>query len=330
VVATNAAGSVQSGSATVTVANSTVISTLAGKAGEPGSADGAATARFNGPAAVAVDSLGNLYVADSSNHLIRKVSSAGAVTTLAGVAGQVGNTDGGVGVARFSGPSAVAVSPLGVVYVADTYNHTIRAVAADGTVSTVAGLAGASGSADGTGSTARFAFPSGIAYSPDGYLLVADTFNHTIRKVQINGTVTTLAGQAGSQGSVNLTGTAARFSLPNSLAIDASGNVYITDSGSHVIRRMDPTLAVTTLAGTAGSAGSADGTGAAARFSQPSGIAVDSAGVVYVADTRSRHHAGRLGRSGGLGGWGNCRGPLPPADRSGHRLRRGDLHRRHP
>lgn len=285
VVATNAAGSVQSASATLTVANSTVISTLAGKAGESGSADGAATARFNGPAAIAVDSLGNLYVADSSNHLIRKVSSAGAVTTLAGVAGQVGNTDGGVGVGRFSGPSAVAVSPLGVVYVADTYNHTIRAVAADGTVSTVAGLAGASGSADGTGSTARFSFPSGIAYSPDGYLLVADTFNHTIRKVQINGTVTTLAGQAGSQGSVNLTGTAARFSLPNSLAIDGSGNVYITDSGSHVIRRMEPTLAVTTLAGTAGSAGSADGTGAVARFSQPSGIAVDSAGVVYVADT---------------------------------------------
>ena len=285
VVATNAAGTVQSASATLTVVNSTVISTLAGKAGEAGSADGATTARFNGPSSIAVDSLGNLYVADSSNHLIRKVSASGVVSTLAGVAGQLGNADGGAGVSRFSGPSAVAVSPLGVVYVADTYNHTIRAISADGTVSTLAGLAGSSGSADGTGSTARFAFPSGIAYSPDGYLLVADTFNHTIRKVLINGTVSTIAGQAGSQGSVNLTGTAARFSLPNSVAIDASGNVFITDSGSHVIRRMDTTLAVTTLAGTAGSAGSADGTGAAARFSQPSGIAVDSAGVVYVADT---------------------------------------------
>ena len=285
VVATNAAGTAQSASATLTVVNSTVISTLAGKAGEAGSADGASTARFNGPSSIAVDSLGNLYVADSSNHLIRKVSASGVVSTLAGVAGQLGNADGGAGVARFSGPSAVAVSPLGVVYVADTYNHTIRAVAADGTVATLAGLAGSSGSADGAGSTARFAFPSGIAYSPDGYLLVADTFNHTIRKVLINGTVSTIAGQAGSQGSVNLTGTAARFSLPNSLAIDASGNVFITDSGSHVIRRMDTTLAVTTLAGTAGSAGSVDGTGAAARFSQPSGITVDSSGVVYVADT---------------------------------------------
>ena len=286
VVATNAAGSAQSSSATLTVTNATVISTLAGKAAESGVMDGTgAAARFNGPAGLAVDGLGNVYVADGSNHVIRKVSSAGVVTTLAGTAGAPGSADGSSTVARFSGPSAVALSPLGIVYVADTYNHTIRAILPDGTVSTVAGLAGSSGYADGTGTAARFSFPSGIAYTPEGHLIVTDTFNHTVRKVLTTGVVTTLAGSPGSQGSVSGTGAAARFSLPTGVAIDAAGVVYITDAGSHVIRRMNTALAVDTLAGLAGTAGSADGTGTVARFSQPSGIAVDSNGVILVADT---------------------------------------------
>lgn len=286
VVATNAAGSATSSAATLTISNATVVSTLAGKAGESGTVDGlGAAARFNGLAGIAVDAAGTLYLADSSNHVIRKVSAAGNVTTLAGVAGTSGNTDGAVGTARFSGPGAVAVSPAGTVYVADTYNHTIRVIAPDGTTSTLAGLAGASGSGDGVGSLARFSFPSGIAYNPAGFLVVADTFNHTIRKVLLNGTVSTLAGAAGSQGSTNNTGVLAKFAYPYAVALDANGIIYVADSANHVIRRVDTSNGVTTLAGSAGVTGSADGTGSAARFYQPSSVACDSAGNVYVADT---------------------------------------------
>ena len=286
VVATNAAGSATSSAATLSIANATVVSTLAGKAGESGTVDGlGATARFNGLAGLVVDAAGTLYVADTSNHIIRKVSAAGNVTTLAGVAGLSGNADGAVGTARFSGPIAVAVSPAGTVYVADTYNHTIRVIAPDGTTSTLAGLAGNSGNGDGVGSAARFSFPSGIAYNPAGFLIVADTFNHTIRKVLLNGTVSTLAGAAGLQGSTDATGALAKFAYPYAVALDTNGIIFVADSANHVIRRVDASNGVTTLAGSAGITGSADGTGAAARFYQPSSVACDSAGNVYVADT---------------------------------------------
>ena len=272
-----------------------VVTTLAGLAGNnTGSADGTGSAaRFNGPAGMAVDTNGNVYVADSGNNTIRKVTPSGVVTTLAGLAGSAGSADGTNSAARFNGPYGVAVDSAGNVYVADTYNDTIRKVTPVGTnwvVTTLAGLAGSSGSADGTNSAARFNYPAGVAVDSAGNLYVADYNNDTIRKVTPVGTnwvVTTLAGLAGNSGSADGTNSAARFNYPEGVAVDSAGNVYVADVYNDTIRKVTPVgtnWVVTTLAGLAGSIGSADGTNSAARFAYPVGVAVDSAGNIYVAD----------------------------------------------
>ena len=263
-----------------------VVTTLAGSAGQHGSADGAgAAARFRYPAGMAVDAAGNVYVADTHNDTIRKIMSGGVVTTLAGSAGEVGIADGAGAVARFYVPIGVAVDTAGNVYVADSYNHTIRKITPVGMVSTLAGSAGQVGSTDGTGAAARFRHPVGVAVDAGGNVYVADTWNYTIRKITSDGVVSTLAGSAGQSGSADGTGATARFGRPHGVAVDAAGNLYVADTYSHTIRRITTDGAVSTLAGSAGEIGSADGTGAAARFYYPYGVAVDAVGNVYVADT---------------------------------------------
>ncbi len=255
--------------------------TLAGPDESPGAMDGTGSAaRFSGPYSVAVDSAGNVYVADAWNDTIRKVTPTGLVTTLAGLAGNQSSADGTGSAARFSGPSGVAVDSAGNVFVADSGNNTIRKVTPDGAVTTLAGLAGYgnSGSADGTGSAARFYCPWGVAVDSTGNVFVADNYNNTIRKVTPAGVVTTLAGLAGSSGS------AARFNGPSGVALDSAGNVYVADTGNNTIRKVTPAGVVTTLAGLAGYNASADGTGIAARFNSPCGVAADSSNNLYVAD----------------------------------------------
>jgi len=234
---------------------------------------------------VAVDGSGNVYVADTNNHTIRKVTPGGVVSTLAGLAGSSGSSDGTGSTARFNGPQGVAVDANGNVYVADTYNNTLRKVTLSGVVTTLAGLARTSGSSDGTGNAARFNNPYGVAVDGSGNVYVADTSNHTIRMVTPSGVVTTLAGLAGSSGSSDGTGSAARFYKPYGVAVDGSGNVYVADTYNQTIRMMTPSGVVTTLVGLAGSPGNSDGTGNAARFDYPNGLAVDSSGNAYVADT---------------------------------------------
>ncbi len=278
------------------------FTTLAGKAGSPGSANGTnSAARFNDPNNVALDSAGNLYVADALNDTIRKVTPGGVVTTLAGLAGSYGSADGTNRTARFNSPAAVAVDTNGNVYVPDEDNCTIRKVTPVGTnwvVTTLAGLGGTDasdnplhpGSADGTNSAARFSYPCGVALDSVGNLYVTDTGNHTIRKVAPVGTnwvVTTLAGKAGSPGSADGTNSAARFNTPLGVALDSAGNLYVADFNNDTIRKVTPVgtnWVVTTLAGKAGSPGSADGTNSAARFNGPTGVTVDSAGNAYVSD----------------------------------------------
>ncbi len=270
------------------VSPSGVVTTLAGTAGTRGTADGAgAAARFALPQGITADAVGTLHVADTDNHAIRKVTPAGVVTTLAGLPPERGSTDATAVAARFSGPSGVAIDAAGTVYVADGGNHTIRRVTADGVATTLAGLAGASGSADGTGAAARFFLPSGVAVGGDGTLYVADTANCTIRRVTPAGVVSTLAGSAAACGFADGTGSAARFANPEGVAVDGAGTVYVADTYNHAVRRITPAGVVTTLAGLAGSPGSADGTGSAARFAYPDGVAVDGAGSVYVADTEN-------------------------------------------
>ena len=277
------------------------FSTLAGYSGY-GSADGTGSAaQFHNPSGVAVDSVGNVYVADRWNHTIRKVTSAGVVTTLAGLLFQLpvdgnllGDSRDGTGSdAQFAYPSGVAVDVVGNVYVAD--RTTIRKVTPAGVVTTLAGLAGSYGSADGTGSAAQFSGASGVALDSAGNIYVADEYNHTIRKITPVGTnwvVTTLAGSAGSSGNRDGTASDARFDSPEGVAVDNAGNVYVADRAT--IRKVTPAGVVTTLAGKAGAdPGSADGTGSAAVFgwcgggcgvSGPTGLAVDNLGNVYVAD----------------------------------------------
>jgi hypothetical protein len=266
-----------------------VVTTLAGAAGVEGSANGTGSqALFAYPCGVASGGSGNLYIADTNNNAIREVTTAGVVTTIAGSAGPPGSADGSGGAALFNGPTGVAADGNGNVYVADTGNSTIRKIAAGGAVTTFAGVAGVAGSSDGTGPSARFNAPLGVAVDNVGNVYVADTNNNTIRKITAGGTVTTLAGTAGQTGSGDGAGGSARFNGPYAVAVDASGNVYVADHTNGTIRKIDTSDTVSTLAGTAGQLGFTDGTGFAAKFNQPSALAVDGSGFVYVADTYNR------------------------------------------
>jgi hypothetical protein len=245
------------------------VSTLAGS-GTAGFADGnAVTSQYNFPRGVAVDLQGNVYVADSSNNRIRKMTSAGIVTTLAG-SGVAGFADGVGAVAQFKNPRGIAVDSLGNVYVGDYENNRIRKVTPEGVVTTLAG-SGTRGYVDGIGVVAQFSRPYGVALDSSGNLYVAENDNRGIRKVTPEGTVTTLAGTVG------------QFLNPNGVAVDFSGNVYVADWGSHRICKVTQAGVVTTLAGS-GTIGFANGTGTAAQFNQPTAIAVDAVGNVYVAD----------------------------------------------
>src|ERR1035441_7821979 len=176
------------------------------------------------------------------------------------------------------GASGASAGGAGNVYVTDSGNHTIGQIGRGGVVSTLAGLAGVSGSANGTGSSARFYQPEGVAVDSGGNVYVADTWNHTIRAITPGGAVSTLAGLAGTNGTTDGTGGAARFYQPQGVAVDDAGTLYVADTGNQTIRKILAGGAVSTLAGSAGSYGSADGTGASARFYGPAGVAVDGLG----------------------------------------------------
>lgn len=268
-----------------TVTPDGVVTTLAGRALSSGTADGTnGAARFFWPSGAARDGAGNVYVADAGNHTVRKVAADGTVSTVAGGAGVSGWTDGRCGTARFAWPSDVACDASGVLYVADRGNHVIRKITKTGDVTTLAGGAGKPGRADGVGGAARFSNPSGVAVDAVGNVYVADTGNHTVRKVIPNGEVTTLAGCAGIRGGADGVGVLARFNGPADVEADAAGNVYVADRDNHMVRRVTPSGRVTTLGGMPNAMSAADGLGTAARFAQPSGVTLDGAGVLYVAD----------------------------------------------
>ena len=258
--------------------------------GNPGSRDGpAAQARFSGPSGLALDGAGNLFVADYGNDTIRKIGTNGMVTTLAGQArdGDVGFADGPGPEARFNRPQAVAVDDGDNLYVADRENQVIRRINPQGEVSTLAGMPGLSGSDDGVGGLARFWWPRGVAVDGASNVFVADELNQTIRKVTPQGVVSTLAGLARQSGWSDGIGSEARFNSPYGVAVDGDGNVVVGDAWGGTIRRISPAGLVTTLAGQPGGWGWADGFGISALFNWPEGVAVDTAGNIYVADSEN-------------------------------------------
>jgi hypothetical protein len=255
--------------------------------GAAGNADGTGpAAQFNNPSGITVDTAGNLYVADFYNSTIRKITSAGVVSTLAGTVNGFGSADGTGPTAQFYKPIGITVDTAGNLYVADFYNSMIRKITSAGVVSTLAGTAGMDGSADGTGPAARFANPISLVFDKTtGNLYVADYNNATIRKITATGVVSTLAGSPGVLGSADGTGPAAQFDHPIGITVDTVGNLYVADEINRTIRKITSQGVVSTLAGTPGVSGSTDGTGAAAKFYTLRSITADTAGNLYVADS---------------------------------------------
>jgi sugar lactone lactonase YvrE len=263
-----------------------LVSTFAGIPGSSGSSDGAGVeAKFYAPQGLAADAAGFIYVADTGNSTIRKISPTGVVSTLAGLAGYHNSFDGFGTNAHFDHPGALAVDAGGTVYVADTWNHTIRKITPAGQVTTLAGLAGNPGSAD--GANARFNRPAGITFDATTNIFVCDFLNHTLRRVTPAGSVSTIAGLQGVWGDADGTNSVARFYHPHGIVADPTGNLYVMDSGNHVVRkisRFGTNWVVSKVAGLAGNAGNMDDTGNAARFYFPAGLAIDGAGHLFFAD----------------------------------------------
>jgi sugar lactone lactonase YvrE len=258
----------------------TVVSTLAGN-GTRGFANGPGpSARFNFPFSLVVDATGNIFVAESDNNQVRKITPDGTVSTFAGDTAS-GYVDAKGKDARFYSPGGIAIDSNGNLYVTDYSNQRIRKITPDGTVSTLAG-SGSGGYKDGAAADAQFYEPQGIAIDRAGNIYVSEGGNNTIRKITPDRIVSTLAGNKAA-GYKDAAGTAAQFINPLGIATDSTGNVYVADWGNHRIRKISPAGVVTTLAGD-GEPWFGDGPAHSAHFNYPSGIAIDANGVIYVAD----------------------------------------------
>ena len=259
------------------VDGSGIITTVAGtgESGFGGDGGPAGEAQLDSPRGVAVDGSGNLFIADANNGRIRRVNSLGAITKVA---------------SRLHWPTGVAVDGLGNVYIADTVDHRIRRVDAGGTLTTIAGIGESGFSGDGGPAVeARLNHPRGVAVDEGGNVYIADTWNQRIRRVDPSGGITTVAGigEGGDSGGAG-PATEAVLDWPVGVAVDGSGNLYIADTYNNRIRRVDTSGTLTTIAGTGVRGYSGDGgLAATAQLNDPTGVAVDEAGKVYVADSRN-------------------------------------------
>ena len=257
-----------------------IVSTFAGGEASRSNDGTGAAAGFFFPTGITIDVLGNLYVADSGNNMIRKITPAGVVTTVAGFL-EGGTADGTGKAAGFHYPYNIAIDAAGNLYVTDQGNQKIRKITTTGVVTTLAGT-GQTGSNNGAGNQATFYSPSGIVVDASGNVFVSEQGNNVIRKITPEGMVSTFAG-SGNVGSADGTGTAASFYVPSGLAIDASNNIYVADAFNNKIRKISPAGVVTTFAGT-GIPGDINASLSLATFSGPTGVAVGDKGVLYVTD----------------------------------------------
>lgn len=294
----------------LSLVNSGTVSTLAGH-GVAGFDNGTGVnASFRGVFYLFVDSNGDVYVPDCHNHVIRKITATGLVSTFSG-SGVEGFQNGASASAQFDYPNCITKDNAGNFYVADGGNLKVRKITADGTVSTFAG-AGTLGDQDGPAGVAQFRSLDGICADPSGNLYVTEYDSNRIRKITPSGVVSTFAG--GSLGTQDGTGTSAKFNSPKGIASDSAGNLFVVDRGNNRIRKITQSGVVTTLAGS--TAGYRDDTGSNAQFKDPLGIAVDSNGAIYVADC-SNNCIRKVSRTGTVttiagqvtGGFTNAVGP---------------------
>ena len=260
------------------------IKTLAGNSSS-GSTDGKfGLNKLKSPRGLAYDSTGNLYIADTGNHVIRVLSTDGTLSTFAGT-GSSGSTDGNSDVASFNEPYDIVIDSSDNLYVSDRRNRKIRKITPAGLVSTFAG-SGSSGAEDATGTSASFKNIEGMCIDSSNNIYVVDTSNFKIRMINPSAEVTTIAGK-GSRGSENGPGSLARFNTPTDIAVNSEGELFVTDTANHSIRKIeqkDSNWIVSTFAGGTGS-GFHDASGGEARFNSPHGIDIDSTGNIFVSDT---------------------------------------------
>jgi trimeric autotransporter adhesin len=278
------------------VNTSGIISTVAGRTASGYSGDGAAAtaAQLNAPIGVAVDTLGNIYIADELNDRIRIVSTSGIINTFAGNGYNSGSGGGGYSgdggpatVAELHTPTSVTLDNSGNVYIADLANQRIRIVNTSGIITTVAGNGSIGYSGDGGLATdAELQYPYGVATDATGNLYIADEDNNCIRMVNTSGDISTIAGNTSSGFSGNGgQATVAELYYPTDIAVDASGNLYIADSYNNRIRSVNTSGIIRTFAGTSGAGFSGDGGPAtAADLFDPTGVATDLSGNVYITD----------------------------------------------
>jgi len=299
------------------------VFTYAGS-GFPGYIDGDSTnASFNFPRGIAIDPTGNVYVVDGNNHVIRKISTTGTVSTFAGTPNMPGYQDGPADSAQFNDPFNICIDPNGNFYVSDFQNHRIRKIDTNGMVTTVAG-SGIDGWRDGMADSAQFNYPRGICVDDAGNLYVGDSWNHRIRKIDTNGMVTTFAGYNPTIG-VQTVGsfmdgpdTTARFYTPTEVSIDSANNVYVADAFNHRIRKITPNGIVSTVAGSGASGpmagGFQNGPGVQAMFDTPTAVHATLEGDLFVGDG-SNHRIRRIDSNNevstfaGTGGSGLGNGP---------------------
>jgi len=277
IVSVTASGTAVNGPVFTYLISDISVSTLAGSIEGYTDASGASAA-FNAPWGLARNSNGDIYVADRTNHVIRKVTSSGIVSTFAGT-GTAGFADGPGASAQFDAPFGIDIDNNGTLYVADYNNQRIRKITPDGTVSTLAGN-GSQGFDNGSGSLATFNGPLDLVVDQAGNVFVSDEQNDVIRLITSEGIVSTFAG-SGIPGDMDGIATEARFTEPDGIAIDSNGNIYVADASNHKIKKITPNGDVSTLAGN-GTPGAIDGTGSAAQFNTPTGLHIDADNNILV------------------------------------------------